>query len=222
MATSDRVPVEALEELITQLPGIERCRIAVNDLGLIEEVHVLASDRRPAKQTVRDIESALAAAYSIRIDHKRISIAQVRGVRGADGWSRPSLHRYGMQLDPVEGRMVAEVEVLTLEDGAEPVVGRREARYLPSHQVWTVAEAALNALQQIPETPGPLALRDVGTWDLAGRSWIAVAVGYVSERGREQVACGTAVMLGDPHRAAAEATIDACEKVVNHHRDGRG
>ena len=77
-------------------------------------------------------------------------------------------------------------------------------------------------MQQLPDLPGSLALRDVGSLELAGRSWVAVAVGYVNPRGREQVACGTAVMDGDPHRAAAEATIDACERAVNHDRDGRG
>ncbi len=211
MATSERVPVESLEHLIGQLPGIERCRIAVNDMGLIEEVHVLASDRRPAKQIVRDIESALAAGYSIRLDHKRISVAQVRGVREPDGWVRPVLQHYGMQLDPVGGRMVAEVSLIGAEEGSEPVVGRRESRYLPSHQVWTVAEAALDAVEQM-SAAGPFALRDVATWELAGAHWVAVAVAFVSARGREQMACGTAQVVDDPHRAAAEATVDACDK----------
>jgi hypothetical protein len=209
MAAPDRVPVEELEQLIVQLPGVERCRIAVNDLGFIEEVHVLASDRRPAKQTVRDIESALAAAYDIRLDHKRISVAQVRGVReGPDlPWFR--VHQYRMDLDPIGGRMTAEVQLELAEDGETRLMGQHQTRYLPSQQMAAVAQATLAALNTVPDLPSPLALRDLTQFTLAGLTVAAVAVGFINARGREETVIGQAFVGDDRHRAAAEAALDA-------------
>jgi hypothetical protein len=214
VAAPERVPVEELEQLIVQLPGVERCRIAVNDLGFIEEVHVLASDRRPAKQTVRDIESALAAAFDIRLDHKRISVAQVRGVEERSALPRFRIQHYRMDLDPIGGRMTAEVRLLVGDEGEEAVTGQHQTRYLPSQQVNAVAQATLAAVNLVPEMPSSLALRDLTQYPLAGLTVVAVAVGYVSQRGREQIVIGHAVAGDDRHRAAAEAALDAYDRAL--------
>jgi hypothetical protein len=219
MAAPDRVPVEELEQLIVQLPGVERCRIAVNDLGFIEEVHVLASDRRPAKQTVRDIESALAAAYDIRLDHKRISVAQVRGVHQGPDLPRFRVHQYRMDLDPIAGRMTAEVQLESGEEGEPGVAGQHQTRYLPSQQMAAVAQATLAALNTVPELPSPLALRDLTQFTLAGFTVVAVAVGFINARGREETVIGQAFVGDDRHRAAAEAALDAYVRAFGVSRD---
>ncbi|REJ36676.1 MAG: hypothetical protein DIU84_05550, partial [Bacillota bacterium] len=71
------VRVSEIERLLAQLPGVISARLMVNDWGAIEELHVLATTERGPKQIVRDVESTLAARWGIKIDHKKISVAQL-------------------------------------------------------------------------------------------------------------------------------------------------
>jgi hypothetical protein len=72
----------------------------------------------------------------------------------------------------------------------------------------------LAAVNLVPEMPSSLALRDLTQYPLAGLTVVAVAVGYVSQRGREQIVIGHAVAGDDRHRAAAEAALDAYDRAL--------
>lgn len=69
------LPLRRAEELISTLPGVLSVRIVPNDVGAIDEVHVLTTDAVPPKATVRNIESALIAQLGLRVNHRKISIA---------------------------------------------------------------------------------------------------------------------------------------------------
>ena len=61
--------------------GILSARVVVTPQGEVTEVHVLTlSDVQP-KQVVRNIESALMAQLGLKIDHRKISVAQTADVR---------------------------------------------------------------------------------------------------------------------------------------------
>ena len=66
---------EQAEELIRTLPGVVSVRVVDDAEGAIQEVHILTTSEITAKQTVRNVESALIAHLGIRIDHRRISVA---------------------------------------------------------------------------------------------------------------------------------------------------
>lgn len=68
---------EQAEELIRTLPGVVSVRVVDNGEGSIQEVHILTTSEIPAKQTVRNVESALFAHLGLRIDHRRVSVAAV-------------------------------------------------------------------------------------------------------------------------------------------------
>lgn len=68
---------EQAEELIRTLPGVVSARVVDNGEGSIQEVHILTTSEVPAKQTVRNVESALFAHLGLRIDHRRVSVASV-------------------------------------------------------------------------------------------------------------------------------------------------
>jgi hypothetical protein len=73
--------VEKMENGICTLNGVVSAHVVLNPAGLeIEEVHVVATQDRSPKQIVRDIESLLLNNTGIKIDHKKISIAQVHVV----------------------------------------------------------------------------------------------------------------------------------------------
>lgn len=66
---------EQAEDLIRTLPGVVSVRVVDDGEGSIQEVHILTTSEISAKQTVRNVESALFAHLGMRIDHRRISVA---------------------------------------------------------------------------------------------------------------------------------------------------
>ncbi|MEP7382414.1 MAG: hypothetical protein ABI910_12040 [Gemmatimonadota bacterium] len=69
------LPIRRAEELLATLPGVIAARIIASDSGAVDEIHVLTSTEVTAKQTVRNIESALIAHLGMRVDHRKISVA---------------------------------------------------------------------------------------------------------------------------------------------------
>jgi len=73
--------VKRAENLIAGLTGVLSASIVVTPQGEISEIHVLAQPDVPPKQVVRNIESALMAQLGVRVDHRKISVAQTADVR---------------------------------------------------------------------------------------------------------------------------------------------
>lgn len=67
----------ALEEIVSRLPGIRGVKILGAEDGEVKEIHILAESKKPAKQLVRDVETAIYAASGVRIDRKTVSVAQL-------------------------------------------------------------------------------------------------------------------------------------------------
>src|SRR5829696_6596726 len=82
---ADAIPdpwgVRRAENLLTSLEGILSARVVTTPLGEVSEVHILAQAGLQPKQLVRNIESALLAQLGLKIDHRKISIAQTAEVR---------------------------------------------------------------------------------------------------------------------------------------------
>jgi len=73
--------VKRAENLITSLTGILSARVVVTPQGEVSEIHVLTQNDVLPKQVVRNIESALMAQLGLKIDHRKISVAQTADVR---------------------------------------------------------------------------------------------------------------------------------------------
>lgn len=67
----------ALEEIVSKLPGVRGAKVLIDSDGEPKEIHILADIKKPAKQLVRDVETAIYAASGIRIDRKIVSVAQI-------------------------------------------------------------------------------------------------------------------------------------------------
>ena len=60
-------------------------------LGEVSEVHILAQAGLQAKQLVRNIESALLAQLGLKVDHRKISIAQTAEVKPIEALERDAV-----------------------------------------------------------------------------------------------------------------------------------
>lgn len=70
------LPLRRAEQLIATLPGVLSVRIVPSETGAIDEIHVLTTSEIAPKNTVRNIESALMAQLGLRVNHRKVSIAQ--------------------------------------------------------------------------------------------------------------------------------------------------
>lgn len=211
----EKVSVQEMEELIQRLPTVMRCAVSVNDWGAVEEIHVLASLERSPKQIVRDVESALLAKWGLRVDHKRISVAQIE----PDSDETPPRGRlliseFGMDSDMIQGTATAFVILQRGEDDAEIIRGQWSGRYLPSRYYTVMAWATIEAINQSRMVNSPFSLVELKTLELAGKSVVMVAISHLDRMGREETLIGSSQVRGDGQGASVRAVLDAVNRRI--------
>src|SRR6185312_11809581 len=83
--------VRRAENLLTSLEGILSARVVTTPLGEVSEIHILAQAGLQPKQLVRNIESALLAQLGLKVDHRKISIAQTADVKPIEALERDAV-----------------------------------------------------------------------------------------------------------------------------------
>ncbi|MFI5235969.1 MAG: hypothetical protein ACHQXA_09680, partial [Gemmatimonadales bacterium] len=73
--------VRRAENLLSSLAGVLSARVVTTPLGEVSEVHILAQAGVAPKQVVRNVESALLAQLGLKVDHRKISVAQTAEVQ---------------------------------------------------------------------------------------------------------------------------------------------
>ncbi|MEA4912912.1 MAG: hypothetical protein VB092_09935 [Oscillospiraceae bacterium] len=133
-----------MQDLVCKLPGVMSAQLRQDDEGALCDIHILADTSRAPKQTVRDIQSALAARFSVDVDHKIISIAQIPAEHGEKAAAPRRLKYAGLEVRCEESGCAVCVR---LTDGAREYSGTaagsldRPGRY---RAVCTATAAALN------------------------------------------------------------------------------
>lgn len=110
------LPIKRAEDLILSLPGVVSAKILSGDNGTIEQIHVVTTQEFTAKQVVRNIESALVAHLSMRIDHRKISVAITSEPRQKRARDSSGEGGDGGGPGAEEGRMSAPRRRLYFED----------------------------------------------------------------------------------------------------------
>jgi len=209
----NRAAVADVESTISRLRGVSSTRVAADNRGEIVEVHVVADETRHPKQLSRDIESALFSELGLRIDHRIISIAQVRGTAEAATEVRLKFLSIEYSLDRTSTR--ARVSVAHGEEsftGAASMPAGAKVR-----QEELVARATLEAVHEFLRSAAingdgvGLELRDFTRSENSGSPFFVVSIRVMAERG-EQNLIGSALVRDDPWRAAASATLDALNR----------
>ncbi|MDQ3659994.1 MAG: hypothetical protein M3454_02825 [Actinomycetota bacterium] len=97
--------LEQLQVELQRIPGVRSARVVGDELPT--EIHIIASPDRTAKQLVRDVQSLAAAGFELPIDHRIVSVVQLREVTSeAPAEPRPRSLSAG-ERSP-EGRPVLE------------------------------------------------------------------------------------------------------------------
>ena len=209
--------VKRAENLLQTLQSVLSARVVVSPVGEITEVHVLASSGVSPKQVVRNVESALLAHLGIKVDHRKISVAQtaeVAPIEALEGAAvRAEALKRGVVYKTLELVAAAPHRVrfaVSLEVNGQEVVGEEEAAETARARLQAAARATVSALEQaLPR--GTFQLEGVKTVEAFGEELVVAAVHVID--GREtRLLTGTAQAKEAPEQAAVLAVLDATNR----------
>ncbi|HEY6809041.1 MAG TPA: hypothetical protein VI160_09670 [Gemmatimonadales bacterium] len=216
--TPDPWGVKRAENLITSLTGILSARVVVTPQGEVSEIHVLTQNDVLPKQVVRNIESALMAQLGLKIDHRKISVAQTADVRPIEQMQNDAVRVRankrvvsfkGLDVRPSEKaqRVVVRVKLAFDEREAEAEETGTDTQ---RNRVEAAARAAATCLDELlPDNS--IALEGAMIVDAFDRKFVMVAVHGLG--GREaQLLTGTCEIRESAERSAVLAVLDATNR----------
>ncbi|HEX4601869.1 MAG TPA: hypothetical protein VH116_10800 [Gemmatimonadales bacterium] len=210
--------VRRAENLIASLTGVLSARVVVTPLGEVSEIHVLTlSDVQP-KQVVRNIESALMAQLGMKIDHRKISVAQTADVRPLEQMQDEAVRTrankrvvtfQGIEVRPSERPQRVLVRVRLAFEGRE-AEAQEQGTDTVRNRVETAARASALCLDELlPDNS--VALEGAQIIDAFDRKFVLVAVHGLG--GREaQLLTGTCEIRESAERSAVLAVLDATNR----------
>ena len=227
------LPLQAAEELVASLSDVVSARISSDVSGAITAIHVLVGGATAPKQMVRNIESALMAQLGLRVDHRKISVAQQARAVGAVGAvgavaevSAPVVPQIMPQIMPqlVVGRALyfEDVEIrgsrskgmqckVTLRRGEQHYVGEADGFESERSRVELAARASLAAVVESGKLSVPLVLEGARVVRFLDRD--VVLVGVIARHGRDHtVLMGSCPVRDSAETSAALAVLDATNR----------
>jgi hypothetical protein len=218
--------VRRAENLLTTLDGVLSARVVTTPLGEVSEIHVLARAGLQPKQIVRNIESALLAQLGLRVDHRKISIAQTADVKPLEALEREAvrdlaLHRTVLFEDLVvaPGRRSHRITLaVTLSCGGRTETAEEESSDTPRSRVEAAARATVAVLDRLLEGHS-VALEGAKIVEAFDREFVFAGVQGLG--GRETLLLtGTAEIKESAERAAVFAVLDATNRWTAARRPG--
>ncbi len=196
------------EDMIRQIKDIISARIVTDSGGEIAEIHVLAGSARGPKQVVRDIESAFMAQFGVSIDHKKISVAQMRD----DDSLRPvpELRPRVTSVTVLSKGRTMEAKV-QLGIGEETFEGTSSGPNTANNKLRLISQATALALEEYMKGICNIVTEDITTIVLSRRPVVAVCIALVTNIGEERL-IGAAFTNEDEREAAVKATLAAVNR----------
>jgi len=198
-----------LEGLIGRMMGVLAAKVVTDGAGRPVEIHVLTNLDRSAKQVARDVQSCAASACGLQIDHRIISVAQVRDDLMADQCLRLGIKGFGINMDQNE----ITIKVSLTHDGK---VFEGSASGTPKAQ-WKYATASLacvNCLHKFLGNDFVFSVIDVQKTKLAGMDAFNVVLNHIYD-GRQTLLTGVALVTDDDYMAVIKATLHCVNRVLD-------
>ena len=196
-----------MEEVINHIPDVISCKITMSGED-IEEIHVLAYNDRNAKQISRDIQSALAAKFTTRIDYKKISVAQVDFEQELGRSERIKINSIGYSM---VGNIM-ETKVI-LQKGEEIIEGISKGTNSKNNVLRLVGAATIDCVHHLLNIRDTFTLEDIEKLQLAKQEIITVAISFITNHG-EELLVGSAIVKKDDYETIVKATLDALNRVL--------
>jgi len=218
--------VRRAENLLTSLEGILSARVVTTPLGEVSEVHILAQAGLAPKQLVRNIESALLAQLGLKVDHRRISIAQTADVKPIEALERDTVRDKVLQrgvlyesVSVAPGKRPQRISItVTLSFRGTTETADEEISDTPRSRVEGAAKAAVTVIDRLLSdfSVAAVSFKKKEAFD---RNFAFVGVQGLG--GRESLLMtGTAEIKESAERAAVFAVLDATNRWTEARRPG--
>jgi hypothetical protein len=205
------------EQLIASLTGVLSTRIVADRAGEIEEIHVLVTNELLPKQAVRNVESALMAQLGMKVDHRKISVAQTAEVRPMEVVEQAAVKEGSSRRMLVFAQLVIEsprpkrVNVrVVLRHGDAVCEGVEEGVDEARSRVQLAARATVKAME-LELVDAGVVLEGVRVVDAFDRRIVLAAVHGVGGRS-SQLLVGTCEVRESAEQAAVLAVLDATNR----------
>ena len=226
------IDLTALERELCRIPEVTAARVVVGADGGVEEVHILSSPAKHAKQVVRDVQSVAMATFNLDLDRRIVSVVQLdatstgggatagigedgddAGLLGTAGNGSP--HRTGAPVDAprinVDSVSAARAGLqctaqVMLRRGDQEATGVAEGLVATSNVLRLVAQATIGALRQLEQAAARAEVEAAKVLTLGDRT-VALATVVIVVPPYEEICSGSAVV-----RAAGE--LDAVARAV--------
>ena len=213
----DRWGVKRAENLIVSLKGILSARVVAGKRGSIDEIHVFTNGSVAAKQVVRNVESALFAQLGVKVDHRKISVAQTAEVSAIQVLEDEAVKTRALKREVVFQRLDMHTTErrrvkfkLTLSIDGEEIVAEQEAADTPKARIQAAARVAVSAIDQLLPN-GTIDLEGVTQVDAFGTQFAFVGV-YVLVGRETKLLTGSCEVIDGFEQAAALAALDATNR----------
>ncbi len=202
------IRLEDCESLIRQIRDVISVNIVPGESRQIEEIHVLADDVRSAKQIVRDIETLFRVEYGLDLDHKKVSVVQLKKEQKLPQEKR--LKFSSIQVALQGNRMEAVVELASAKKSCQGKLSGAGSR---ANRLRLVAEATLQAAGGFLDNGTCLLLEEVNLFTLGSRQVVCVALTYI-KGSQEESLVGIALVRQDEKEAVVRAVLSALNRRV--------
>jgi hypothetical protein len=210
--------VKRAENLLTSLQGVLSARVVVSPIGEVEEIHVLTQGGTAAKQVVRNVESALLAHLGLKVDHRKISVAQTADVRPIEALDQDAVREAALRRGVLFGRLEFQSTAgaqrigmhVTLRVGEEEITGTAEAVDNARARMNGAARATVAALDKIL-TRGMIDVEGVQVVDAFDRRYLMAGIIVAENRGSDLLT-GTCELTESAEQAAVLAVLDATNR----------
>lgn len=203
----DRETVAAMEKSLSLIPGVEAVRILLGDDGGIAEIHGTIAPGRAPKQVARDFETLLFARYGLRVDYRKIGLAQV-GDEPKPAKEPPRLAIQGIESRQQGTTVQVRVELANAEENH---TGSAQGPASAGNRLRLAAQATLEAVQGFTGDRTQYVLEEVRLARVGRNEVVAVCVTLVGSR-HEETLLGVAPTGRDELGATIRATMKALNR----------
>jgi hypothetical protein len=213
---------QEIQAEISSLAGVISSHVVMGPDDLdVEEIHVVATYDRQPEQIVRDIESLILNSHNIRIDHKKISIAQLHDsgpfkVDSPEGGEATGEEAAAVDEGTAPGKQTEEEEApeALREEARERIrfVSAKSNTYGMRWEVTVELEKGGIPASAMVEQQA-VAIEEVHTVQGDRHKAVIVMLSMLTDRS-EKMLIGSALLQDDLPRAVVQATLDAVNRAM--------
>jgi hypothetical protein len=202
--------ISDIRKAIEGIKSVESCGIVTDENDHIEEIHIVADFSRSPKQISRDIQSVLISRFSVDIDYKKISIAQLND---ADFEKKDTARLKLKTIECSVSGNKSEVKVVLEKDEVayEAMVTGNNTKFNTQRILST---AALKAVERVLDRDEMFTFEDVKILNIADAEIAMVSV-IIVESGQEKRLLGCSQINRDLNEAVVRATLGATNRKVS-------